>query len=324
MSCTRVHDRRELFYGHLNICVLPSHHPMLPDPTNAEAIDTNPDLQNTELASLRQALQHLQQENQDLKIALSTIAEHGDLVEAELCKTNTKLESEVIERNRAEITLQSLVKLITQQKDDLEIILDTLIVHGDVLDAQWQQKISQAQLLAISDGLTKIANRRRFDEYLAEQWQRTARAQTPLSILLCDIDYFKQYNDIYGHIAGDACLKQVVKALDSAIFRSADLLARYGGEEFAVVLPQTDSEQALKVAQRMQIALSQCQIVHTGSQIGACLTVSIGIVSLIPLEEQSVSLALQEADRQLYRAKRAGRNRISANYLNLSEIPPSL
>jgi diguanylate cyclase (GGDEF)-like protein len=293
---------------------------MLPDPTSSAAIDANSNMQDTEVDHLRHEILRLQQENQDLKIALSTITEHGDLMEAQLSETNTKLQTEAIERQRAELTLQSLVKLITQQKDDLEIILDTLIVHGDVLDTQWQQKVSQAHLLAISDGLTEIANRRRFDEYLIEQWRRMARAQTPLSILLCDVDYFKQYNDIYGHLAGDACLKQVVKALNSAIYRSSDLLARYGGEEFAAVLPQTDLEQALKVAQRMQFALSQHQIVHVGSLAGSCLTVSIGIVSLIPVEQQPVNVALQEADRQLYRAKREGRNRISASYLELSEI----
>jgi diguanylate cyclase (GGDEF)-like protein len=318
-SPAKVYDIDALFWGYSSNRAALLHDSMFSDSSSTREIDAHPNPQNPEIVNLRNENRRLQQENRDLKIALSTITEHGDLIEAELCTTNSKLQVEVTERYRAELTLQSLVKLITQQKDDLEIILDTLIVHGDILDAQWQQKISQAHLLATSDGLTEIANRRRFDEYLAEQWQRMARAQAPLSILLCDIDYFKQYNDIYGHLAGDACLKQVVKALNSATYRSTDLLARYGGEEFAAVLPQTDSEQALKVAHRMQVALSQCEIAHTGSEIGASLTVSIGIVSLIPPEQQPVSIALQEADRQLYCAKREGRNRISANSLNLSE-----
>lgn len=278
---------------------------------------------DAELSRLQNELERLEQDNRDLRIALSTTAEHGDLIEAQLHETNTQLKAEVVIRRRAELTLKSLVSLISQQRDDLEIILDTLMVHGDILDMQWQQQISQANVLASSDGLTQIANRRRFDEYLVEQWQNMARAQGPLSIVLCDIDFFKQYNDTYGHPAGDDCLKQVVKALNSVIFRSTDLLARYGGEEFAAILPQTDRHQAFKVAQRMQEAIAHFKILHGASAVGPYVTISIGIASSIPTAQQSANLLLDEADRKLYDAKHQGRNYIAHSYLDLLKEPRS-
>lgn len=264
----------------------------------------------SEVSRLEKEVQRLERENCDLRIALSNTAEHGDFIEAQLQQTNSKLHSEVAVRRRVELTLQSLVALMSKQKEDLEIILDTLMVHSDVLDAQWQQKICQAHLLAALDGLTQIANRRRFDEYLQEQWEKMANSQSFLSILLCDIDFFKQYNDTYGHLAGDDCLKQVAQALSAATYRSSDLLARYGGEEFAAILPQTDRAQALRVAQRMQSAIAQIEIPHATSPIGSYLTVTIGIASIIPGEERSAIALLDEADRQLYSAKYRGRNQI--------------
>lgn len=277
------------------------------------------DREHLELSRLQNQVQRLEQENRDLRISLANTAEHGDCIEAELYETNTKLRKEVAIRRRVELTLQSLVALMSKQRDDLEIILQTLIEHGDVLDLQWEQKISQANLLAISDGLTQIANRRRFDEYLEEQWERMARSQSYLSILLCDIDFFKQYNDTYGHPAGDSCLQQVAQALGAAVYRSSDLLARYGGEEFAAIFPQTDVEQALKVARRMQAAIAQIEIPHAGSSISSKLTVSIGIASIIPSEHESASFLLDEADKQLYRAKNQGRNQIFGSILELPE-----
>jgi diguanylate cyclase (GGDEF)-like protein len=276
---------------------------------------------STELSNLQRKVTCLEQENYDLQIALSTTAEHGDFIEAQLHESNTKLQQEVVVRRRTELTLKTLVTLISQQRNDLEIMLETLMVHGDILDTQWQQQVSEANVLASSDGLTQIANRRRFDEVLAEQWQKMARAQAPVSIILCDIDFFKQFNDTYGHPAGDECIKQVVQALSSAIYRSTDLLARYGGEEFAAILPQTDLEQALKVAQRMQMAIAQLKIPHRASAAGSCITISIGVATTVPLEQSVASLLLDEADRKLYDAKRQGRNYIAHSVLDLCEEP---
>jgi diguanylate cyclase (GGDEF)-like protein len=274
---------------------------------------------STELSNLQRKVTRLEQENYDLQIALSTTAEHGDFIEAQLHESNTKLQEEVVVRRRTELTLKTLVTLISQQRNDLEIMLETLMVHGDILDTQWQQQVSQANVLASSDGLTQIANRRRFDEVLADQWEKMARAQAPVSIILCDIDFFKQFNDTYGHPAGDECIKQVVQALSSAIYRAPDLLARYGGEEFAAILPQTDLEQALKVAQRMQMAIAQLKIPHLASAAAPYVTISIGIASTVPSGPQSASLLLDEADQNLYSAKHRGRNYIAHSELDFSE-----
>jgi diguanylate cyclase (GGDEF)-like protein len=288
---------------------------------DGEVEEDSKSLLSAELSKLQAKARQLEQENYDLKIALCNTAEHGDLIEAQLHESNTKLQAEVSIRRRTELTLKTLVTLISQQRDDLEIILETLMVHGDVLDMQWQQQISQANVLASSDGLTRIANRRRFDEYLAEQWQKMARLQAPISIILCDIDFFKQYNDTYGHPAGDECIKQVVQALNSTIHRTSDLLARYGGEEFAAILPQTSPSQALKVAQRMQEAIAQLKIPHSDSAVGSYITISIGVATTVPLEPNLTSLLLDEADRKLYDAKRQGRNYIAHNVLDLCEKP---
>jgi diguanylate cyclase (GGDEF)-like protein len=264
-----------------------------------------------EISRLQQAVNRLEQENLDLRIALANTAEHGDCIEAELTETNEKLQTEVCQRMQVELTLQSLLTLISTQRDDLEIILETLVEHGDVLDSQWQQKVSQANLLASSDALTQIANRRRFDEFLETQWQQMTSSQSPLSVLMCDVDFFKQFNDHYGHPAGDACLRQVAAALNSALYHDLDLLARYGGEEFVAILPQTNLSQALTVAQRMQTAVAQLETPHQGSSIAPHLTVSIGLATVCPSDHQSPSLLVNAADRQLYQAKAAGRNQIA-------------
>lgn len=268
-----------------------------------------------EINRLRQDIETLKRENNDLRIALATTAEHGDVIEEELQTINDRLRTEVEERQRAQSLLQAFVSVVSKQRDDLEIILHTIVEHGDVLDTQWQEKVSQANLLAISDSLTQIPNRRRFDDYLESQWQRMTREQTPLSVMLCDVDFFKQYNDTYGHLAGDACLKQIVQALSSSLFRASDVLARYGGEEFAAILPHTDQHQAVNVAQRMQVEIARLQIPHVGSTINSYVTLSIGIACTIPIPSRSPSMLLEAVDRQLYLAKQRGRNQIVHQFL---------
>lgn len=259
---------------------------------------------------LRQENEALKRVNQDLQIALSTTAQHGDVIELELHETNQKLKAEVVERKRAQATLQALIELISQQKSDLEVIVQTIMEHGDVLDTQWNQKLHEATLLATCDGLTQIANRRRFDDYLEQQWKQMARERLPLAILLCDIDHFKEYNDTYGHLAGDDCLKQVAQTLAQTLKRPSDLVTRFGGEEFAVILPQTDLDGAVKVAELMQAAIQRLQVVHDQSPVAPYLTLSIGIASTIPVSPKSSATLLDMADNALYLAKQRGRNRI--------------
>jgi diguanylate cyclase (GGDEF)-like protein len=277
---------------------------------SGEQLTTQEDQLLMENERLRQENNNLKREKQDLEIALSTIAQHGDVIELELHDTNQKLKAEVVERQRAQATLQSLIELITQQKDDLEVIVQTIMEHGDVLDNQWNQKLHEATLLASCDGLTQIANRRRFDEYLEQQWKQMARERSPMAILLCDIDHFKQYNDTYGHLAGDDCLRQVAQTLNETLKRPTDLIARYGGEEFAVILPQTDLSGALKVAEFLQTAVQRLQIVHVQSPVPPYLTLSIGVASTVPCPQDHPETLLDMADGALYHAKQQGRHRI--------------
>ncbi|MGG6296632.1 diguanylate cyclase domain-containing protein [Leptolyngbya sp. AN02str] len=264
-----------------------------------------------EVERLQREIAQLQRSNQDLQMALVTTAEHGDVVEAQLQETNERLHAEVLERKRAEAALEAIVRVISRQKDDLEIILHTITEHGDVLDAQWLEKVNQANLLATSDGLTHIANRRRFDDYLRQQWQHLARERSPLSVLLCDIDYFKQYNDTYGHLQGDDCLREVARVLNQSVRRPSDLVARYGGEEFAIILPNTPLDGARTIAQDVLKAVANLHIPHGRSPISPVLTISIGLACQMPDLTRSPNTILEIADRLLYQAKLRGRNQIA-------------
>jgi len=275
-----------------------------------------------EVEQLRTRVQALEQENQDLRISLATIAEHGDLVEAQLCEANLQLREEIQERRKAESILRALVDLISQQKDDLEIIIQTITEHGDVLDVQWLEKLRQAKLLATFDGLTQIANRRRFDEYLEQQWRQMSRELSPISIILCDIDFFKQFNDTYGHLAGDDCLRQIAKAIAQPLKRPSDLLARFGGEEFVIVLPKTGLRGAYHVAKQVQCIVEDLKIPHARSRVRPFVTLSMGIASTLPDLERSPQLLLDAADHRLYQAKQQGRARIV--YEEISSPPNQL
>jgi two-component system, cell cycle response regulator len=160
------------------------------------------------------------------------------------------------------------------------------------------------------DSLTQIANRRRFDEYIAQEWSRCDRERKYLSLLLCDVDYFKAYNDTYGHQAGDSCLHEVAKGIERAVKRPADVAFRYGGEEFAVILPHTDGEGAIKVAEEIQEQIQKLDLVHVASKISEIITLSVGVSSIIPSNQTSPHSLISAADSGLYEAKIQGRNRI--------------
>ena len=172
--------------------------------------------------------------------------------------------------------------------------------------------------LASIDGLTQIANRRRFDEYLSLEWQRLARETAPLSFILCDVDYFKRYNDTYGHQAGDACLQQVAGAISRALKRPTDLVARYGGEEFAVILPFTTGEGAVHVAKAIHFEVQQLLIAHETSSVSEYVTLSMGVSSTVPQKEFSPEALIAVADKGLYEAKQQGRNCLVVKTLTAS------
>lgn len=164
------------------------------------------------------------------------------------------------------------------------------------------------QRQAAADGLTGIANRRYFQYYFQREWQRSQREQTWVSLILCDIDFFKQYNDTYGHLAGDDCLKQVAKLLEETIHRPADLVARYGGEEFVILLPNTDLLGAQTIAKNLQQNLFNLHVVHKSSPISDRITLSLGVATKIPQLQEQPNTLIAAADRCLYAAKAQGRN----------------
>jgi diguanylate cyclase (GGDEF)-like protein/PAS domain S-box-containing protein len=168
----------------------------------------------------------------------------------------------------------------------------------------------ELERLARFDALTQVANRRWFDEYLEQEWRRLSREQQPLSLILLDADFFKRYNDIYGHQEGDHCLREIARIMRSSTHRPSDLVARYGGEEFAVILPNTPAAGAAQVGDRIQSGVRQRQLPHRGSQVSQYVTVSLGIATVIPIMAVSPAQLIALADQALYRAKTQGRDRI--------------
>ncbi|WP_414752765.1 diguanylate cyclase domain-containing protein [Anabaena sp. CCY 9910] len=196
-------------------------------------------------------------------------------------------------------------------------------IHWAVLRQRLRRLLQQAQVykqleaanmalqhLANVDGLTGLANRRRFDNYLNTQWINLVQKGAPLSLILCDIDYFKFYNDQYGHPAGDICLQKVGSVLSYKAQKHQDLVARYGGEEFAVIMPYTHAKGAIYVAHTIQTSVRDLQITHDKSAVSQHITLSMGVATITPTWESSPSDLIAAADKALYKAKESGRDRI--------------
>lgn len=169
--------------------------------------------------------------------------------------------------------------------------------------------------IALMDGLTGIANRRRFDEVFAAEWRRAQRKQTTLSLIMCDVDHFKLYNDHRGHQAGDDCLRLVAQAIATQMNRPGDMAARYGGEEFVCILPDTDMTGAQLVAENIRKELAALGLPHPASSVGPVVTLSLGIATAMPDQEAAAFHMIALADAKLYEAKKAGRDRYCAAML---------
>ncbi|MGL5082889.1 MAG: diguanylate cyclase domain-containing protein [Microcoleaceae cyanobacterium] len=200
---------------------------------------------------------------------------------------------EVIARVKIHLKIRFLVQELAQNKIELESANRRL------------------QRLATMDGLTQVANRHYLDQYLQNEWKRSVREQQFISLILCDVDYFKRYNDTYGHQVGDDCLQKVAQALVRAAKRPADLVARYGGEEFALVLPYTSVSGARQVAEFVQQEIHNLKIPHAQSDVSEYVTLSQGISSMIPTENRMPEALIRAADQALYQAKKQGRNTYS-------------
>ncbi len=178
-------------------------------------------------------------------------------------------------------------------------------------DATQQKQLEdRLRLLSATDGLTQVPNRRLFDETLQREWNRALRDGTPLALIMVDIDHFKPYNDCYGHVAGDECLKQVAAAMLASLHRGGDFVARYGGEEFAIILPATDVVHAREIAEKVRHAVHRLAIAHRENSAADVVTVSLGCASVIPDHADDGVDLVEAADRALYQAKREGRDRV--------------
>jgi diguanylate cyclase (GGDEF)-like protein len=259
----------------------------------------------TSLKSMEQEIDTLQAQNVILKEQLAAKIAH----EEQLLQINCRMQTEIIACHTRETTLRSLLEQISGEKNDLELILDTTTVHSDTIESlMYDKALSLAREVTI-DSLTQISNRRGFDQGLAKEWQRLTRENLPISLLLCDIDFFKRYNDRYGHAAGDDCLRTVAKEIESCTRRPADLAARYGGEEFAVILPNTLRDGATFMAEKICRAIANLNIPHESSYVSDHVTISIGISTTSPEFKADPRSLIEAADKGLYLAKNQGRDR---------------
>ncbi len=225
-----------------------------------------------------------------------------------LFETTILLEEEVRRRTEELKTALQENERITRALQRAQVRMEQEIRDRTAAEAALREANRRLAALSISDPLTGLANRRRFAEILAGEWRRGARRQDPVSLAMIDIDFFKQYNDRYGHPVGDRCLRRVAGALRDSV-RSTDLVARYGGEEFCFILPSTDCESALTVAERGRKAVCCLNEPHVDSTHGI-VTVSIGLSSMIPSDAASFDYLIESADAALYAAKHQGRNRV--------------
>ena len=210
----------------------------------------------------------------------------------------------------------TLEEKVTERTQELEIKnrqLEQEIQERKIIEQALQKVNQKLERLVNVDGLTGVSNRRHFDDYLAREWRRLKREQQPLSLILCDVDHFKLYNDSYGHLQGDDCLRQVAQTIAQVLNRPADLIARYGGEEFALILPNTDLLGAQEVAKKVQQAIRELKLPHKSSQTSQFVTISMGIGSQIPNQDQPVEDLISTTDQALYQAKAQGRDRIMSN-----------
>jgi diguanylate cyclase (GGDEF)-like protein len=225
--------------------------------------------------------------------------------EAELSLKNAALQQAKDELAKSNRNLEKKVKKRTKKlSQTLEIL--------EATQAELLKKNQELQRLSRVDKLTQIANRYHFDEYLLQEWNRLELEQQPLSLIICDVDYFKKYNDFYGHQGGDRCLQQIAQVLLSVVKRPTDLVARYGGEEFAVIVPSTDVQGAIVVAEEIQQAIRQSKLPHARSDVSEFITISLGIATIVPTSITSFANLIAAADKALYEAKRQGRDRYIA------------
>jgi diguanylate cyclase (GGDEF)-like protein/PAS domain S-box-containing protein len=211
------------------------------------------------------------------------------------------------------VWIRDVVHVVRNAQGEVEALIGFMFDITERKNTEQKLIVLQKELeeLSFKDALTGVYNRRMFDSVMEVEWANAKRNHQPLSLLMLDIDYFKQYNDFYGHIHGDECLKRVAKELNKVATRSRDFFARFGGEEFIIVLPETDEKAAKMIAERCRSLIFKAQIPHEKSLVSQMLTVSIGVSTIIPIHSDEAINFIAAVDRQLYQAKETGRNRIA-------------
>ncbi len=210
--------------------------------------------------------------------------------------------------------IRDVVHVVRHENGEVESLVGFMfdITEHKRQEEKLQELQRQLEEYSYKDGLTKIANRRLFEDFYQREWQSAIRQNTALSIILLDIDFFKQYNDCYGHMVGDVCLQQLAQLLEGCIHRPRDLVARFGGEEFVLVLPETTLDGATIMAEKIIQTLAEAKIPHAASPIAAHVTASLGVKTIVPQQQDDAIEFLKEIDQHLYQAKQKGRNRYLA------------
>lgn len=210
------------------------------------------------------------------------------------------------------VWIRDVVHVVRDENGEVESLVGFMFDISERKETEQKLLDLQKELeeLSFKDGLTGVSNRRMFDSVIEEEWFRARREQQPLSLLLIDIDFFKQYNDFYGHIQGDDCLREVAQTLANVVKRARDFFARYGGEEFVMVLPETDADAVQKIAERCQKMLFKQQLPHEASDISQLLTISIGAGTIVPTQTDDLRTFIDSVDQALYQSKQNGRNQI--------------
>ncbi|MGQ9558508.1 MAG: PAS domain S-box protein [Desulfurispora sp.] len=218
---------------------------------------------------------------------------------------NSEFENPIMTRSGEERLVSWKNTIIRDQSGAHPVII---AIGNDITERQKTEELLKT--LSNLDGLTGLANRRYFDSRLTEEWEKNARLGVPVSLIMCDIDHFKTYNDTYGHLQGDDCLKKVAGTLSNLLYRPAEMAARYGGEEFVILLPGCDLDTARQIAENIRLAVQSLAIPHAASPVSPWVTISLGTATLVPREDIPPTELIAAADSALYRAKRNGRNRV--------------
>jgi len=261
-----------------------------------------PDMDGIELCHIVKASEH-----KDIPIVMSSAIDEAQLLEVAFDAGAIDYLTKPLSKIELLARVRSILKLKkeTDRRKVREFELLELNKELDIANDRLKQ-------LSALDGLTGISNRRSFDERMEEEWGRERRSVAPLSLIFLDIDFFKPYNDTYGHLAGDECLVSVARSLKKTLHRPADFLARYGGEEFVVILPETNEDGAIKIAEDLRGAVDSMGMKHETSRAADHVTVSLGTATMVPSKGTEPSDLIDAADKALYGAKEEGRNRVKS------------